>query len=125
MSGQLLKGFSKEMTIEVSVACILFEEDNITLIYSPALDITGYGKDKMEAKKSFKIALEEFIKYTLHKGTFESEMKRMGWKVHIKKHTYEQPFFDKLLTENDYLSHIVRDKEFSKFNQNILLPAEA
>ena len=122
MSGQLLKGFNKRMTIEVNVSCILFKEDNITLIYSPALDITGYGHDKMEAKKSFKIALEEFIKYTLNKGTFESEMKRMGWKVHIKKHTYEQPFFDKLLTENDYLSHIVREKEFSKFNQNILLP---
>ena len=37
----------------------------LTVIYSPALDLSGYGSSEDEAKGSFEIALEEFIKIKL------------------------------------------------------------
>ena len=41
-----------------------FKEGDNFIIYSPALDLSGYGKSEAEAKKSFNVALEEFSKYT-------------------------------------------------------------
>lgn len=49
------------------------------IIYSPALDLSGYGNTINVAKKSFKIALEEFIRYTLNENTFNDVMKKLGW----------------------------------------------
>lgn len=51
----------------------------MTIIYSPALDLSGYGNTINEAKESFKIALEEFIRYTLNENTFNDVMKKLGW----------------------------------------------
>ena len=42
---------------------IVFKEDNVFIIHSPLLDISGYGYTKDEAKESFNITLEEFLRY--------------------------------------------------------------
>ena len=80
--GKVKKGL---VTVNVSVPLLSFKEDDTFIVYSPALDVSGYGDTEEEARKSFEITLEEFINYTLNKKTFQSELTRLGWK--IKKQT--------------------------------------
>ena len=114
------KGF-----VHVNLALILFKENDVTIIYSPALDISGYGNTIDEAKRSFEINLEEFIRYTTNKGSFFDELEKYGWKISKRKKSYTSPHLDDLLRNNDYLSDIIRDKEFQRYNQNVRLPAYA
>ena len=68
--------------INVSLFVISFKENDVCFVYSPALDITGYGNTADEAKDSFNITLQEFLRYTSNKNTLVNELKRLGWKVH-------------------------------------------
>jgi len=114
------KGF-----VHINLALISFKENDVTIIYSPALDLSGYGNTVDEAKRSFEINLEEFIRYTTNKGSFFAELEKYGWKISKRKKSYTSPHLDDLLRTNDYLSDIIRDKEFQRYNQNVRLPAYA
>ena len=48
--------------VNVNIGVFEFKEDDNTIVYSPAFDLSGYGKDLVEAKSSFEIAMEEFFK---------------------------------------------------------------
>ncbi|MEO8589208.1 MAG: hypothetical protein ABI432_07570 [Flavobacteriales bacterium] len=67
--------------LEVKLSLLKFKEDGVVFIYSPSLDLTGYGRDGRAAKRSFEITLEEFVSYTTNKGTLDKELKRLDWKV--------------------------------------------
>ena len=111
--------------LDVRLSMLKFKEDDVLIIYSPALDLSGYGKDLRSAKRSFEIAMEEFARYTTNKGTLEKELKRLGWKITGTKRApmYQQPFLDELFTKRTYLGEIFRDKEFHRFEQEVVLPA--
>lgn len=98
-----------------------FKEGDNIIIYSPAIDLSGYGKNVDEAQKSFEIAMEEFLRYTMNKGTFEKVLRKLGWNISggKNKKKYNQPFLDKLLQEKDYLQEIIREKEFRKFQHQV------
>ncbi len=116
-------GISNEQ-IEVGLTILEFEENGIQFIYSPALDITGYGENKAAAKSSFNETLGEFFRYAVNKGTLEAELERLGWQLSGRKRNrkYQPPYFDELLTNNAYLSEIVRNKEFTKINSRVGIP---
>lgn len=40
--------------VDVKVGVFQFVEDDVTILYSPAFDLSGYGKNASEAKESFK-----------------------------------------------------------------------
>lgn len=119
------KGTDSKVSVVLSL--MSFQENDVTIIYSPALDLSGYGTSEKKAKESFEIALEEFIRYTINNGTFDSELRKLGWKVSGRKtsRNYKQPNFDELLKDKEYLINILRDKEFRKFNQQVSFPASA
>jgi hypothetical protein len=108
--------------IEISVPMILFEEDNCQILYCPALDISGYGKNEDEAYESFKISLGEFFKYTTNKGTFNSELLRMGWELKKKGKPMIPPTMQQLLEENENFSRIFNNFSFKKFDQPVAFP---
>jgi hypothetical protein len=111
------------INISVSVSLLSFKENDNFIIYSPALDLSGYGKSLEEAQESFNVAIEEFCRYTINKGTLTAELTKLGWNISKRrKQVYKQPFLDDMLRNNTYLSNIVRDKDFSKYNSNIKLP---
>ena len=121
--GKVKKGL---VTVNVSVPLLSFKEDDDTfIVYSPALDVSGYGDTEEEARKSFEITLEEFINYTLNKKTFQSELTRLGWKIkkQTASHKYIPPQLDELFSSKDYLNSIIREKDFRSYRQNIQLPA--
>ncbi len=113
------------VTVNVSVPLLSFKEDNVFIVYSPALDVSGYGNSEEEARKSFELSLEEFINYTFNKNTFQIELTRLGWKIKKRKvlDRYTPPLLDELIVKKDYLSSIIRNKEFRSYRKNIQLPA--
>ena len=58
-------------SIKVNLALFHFTEESLHFIYSPDLDLTGYGNTKEEAKTSFKVSLDEFLRYTTNKKTLD------------------------------------------------------
>jgi hypothetical protein len=69
---------SKTGIVEIGLNLFQFKEDGIQFIYSPDLDLTGYGKTIREARRSFEESLAEFITYTIRKKTLDKELKNTG-----------------------------------------------
>jgi len=71
---------NKAADVIVRLLLIQFQDENkIHFIYSPHLDLTGYGNTLQEAKKSFEIVLEDFVDYTITKKTLGKVLKDLGW----------------------------------------------
>jgi hypothetical protein len=111
-------------TYNAKLSLLSFNEDETVIIYAPALDLSAYGYDIEDAKKSFAIALEEFFRYTVNKNTLLPELKKLGWQIKGgKKHPkITAPDFTTLLNENKTLEDIIENKEFQKFYQNVQIP---
>jgi len=107
--------------VELSVSIFLWEEDSIFYVYSPALDITGYGVSKEEARESFEIILEEFIKYTHNKKTIFKELENLGWAVNKRKKRVVSPDFEDLLSENEHFRHLYKSKDLVRDSSNVNL----
>lgn len=95
--------------VKVKLSLIEFEEDGLHFIYSPALDLTGYGKTEEEAKTSYNLAMEEFLKYTSNKETLLKELQRLGWTVNTKKNL-AAPSLSSMIQSRSYLEEIFTEK---------------
>jgi len=47
-------------SITLELHLYLWEENKMHYVYSPSLDVTGYGSTEIDAKKSFEITLTQF-----------------------------------------------------------------
>lgn len=115
----------KKGGIETNLSLFLFKEDKIHIVYSPALDLSGYGYSESEAKMSFLEALEEFFRYSNNKKTLLKELKRLGWKITgtLKKPKISAaPDLSYLINSNEELEKLVTEKEFTKFNSKVSIP---
>jgi hypothetical protein len=65
--------------IKGQIAIVIFQENRAWIAYSPDLDLAGYGLSESEAKRSFKVNLEEFFAYAIEHNTLQKELKRLGW----------------------------------------------
>lgn len=108
--------------MEVSLWLLTFVEENVIFIYSPALDLTGYGYTEKEAKRSFEETLTEFLKYTTNKKTLLAELKRLGWSIEKEK-IKSQPTLVDMVNKNDYLKDIFEHKPYTKYLESVHLPA--
>lgn len=111
------------LTIRLSL--FSFIESDVNVVYSPALDIYGYGNDESEARESFGITLKEYIKYTKNKKTLEKDLLKYGCTVDKKLHTLNTPKFSELLDENESFRNILDNKPFKKFDMNVNMAALA
>lgn len=95
------------------------------MVFSPSLDIFGYGKTKTAANKSFEVSLGEFLRYTNNKKTFTKELKRLGWMIRgsKKKPKIKAPSLSELLSSNEQFNEIFNEGEYHKYDQTISVPA--
>ncbi len=91
--------------IKGTLSIIQFKEGKNIILYSPSLEITGYGATETDAKKSFEVTLQEFLRYTIKKKTLRKELERLGWTFKGKK--LIQPEFTGLLFKNKDLHAIL------------------
>lgn len=119
----------KNLTVKTNLPVFIFEENDLSFCYCAPLDLYGYGKTEVEAKKSFETGLAEFLKYTQNKGTLTRELKRLGWKVlkeTKKTPQYIAPEFVDMVNKNKDLNRIMTDiPNVRKYNQSIRIPAYA
>lgn len=107
--------------VELSVSIFLWEEDSIFYVYAPALDLTGYGLNKEEARESFETVLHEFIVYTHNKKTIFKELENLGWAVNKRKKRIISPDFEDLLSENEHFKHLYKSKDLTRDTSNVNL----
>lgn len=66
-------------TIKVQVQYM--KEGDTAVVYSPALEISGYGKSLQEAQEDFHHAVNIFIEETTAHGTLEKALQALGWRL--------------------------------------------
>ncbi len=131
MGEYIFKGNYKNKTGIVKVRLLLIhfkDENNIHFIYSPHLDLTGYGKSLSEAKKSFTVVFEDFIDYTLKKKTLGKILTELGWELKgsIKKpRKIFAPSITTVIKENEYVSEIFDKYPVNTYHQEVGIPAIA
>jgi hypothetical protein len=72
-------GSFKTPTVKVDFRfdVVEYEENELIVLYSPALDLFGYGKTSRKAQESFTLTLEEYLRYTLNKDTFFADLREL------------------------------------------------
>lgn len=131
MEEYLFEGSYKSTSKRVRVKLLLAhfkDENNVHFIYSPHLDLTGYGKSLAEAKKSFKIVFEDFVDYTLKKKTLGKVLTNLGWdlKGSIKKpRRVIAPSITSVIADNDYVSDIFDNYNVNTYHEEVGIPEMA
>ena len=112
---------TKNLNYKVGLSLVEFQEENVFIIYSPALDLQGYGYSTEEAKKSFSESLHEFFKYTTNKNTLDNILKKLGWQINgsKKKPKFNPPKDSDLVTNNSTFSDIINTKNYKVFREDI------
>jgi len=119
---------NKGSAIKANLLLIYFvDNDGNHIIYSPHLDLSGYGKSEIEAKHSFEDAFEELLDYTIKKKTLGKLLQQLGWEVKGSIKHPRKIVMPKLknVLENQYISEIFDKYETKTFHQPVQLPAFA
>lgn len=102
------KGFKGKVSLELYI----WKEDEITFVYSPALDLVGYGYNEEEAKNSFEIVLTDYIEHTHAKNTLLKDLEKLGWKIDRNRQEIEAPDKERLAKENETLQQILNSQDY-------------
>jgi len=131
MAEYLFKGDSENKSGYVKVRLIIFhfkDENNIHFIYSPQMDLTGYGNNLEEAKGSFKIVFSDFVDYTLKKKTIGKVLSNLGWEL---KGTIKNPkkilapSITTVIGNNKYVSEIFDKYSVNTYHEEVGIPTYA
>lgn len=118
----------REQINRISLSLIHFTDENgVHFVYSPELELTGYGMDRQEAKESFEVVLQEFIEYATEHKTMEEELARLGWKIkHVGgRIVASKPTFKRLVEKREIMSTIFdshRDANVSHREVELAMP---
>lgn len=110
--------------VEVQLTLIQFEEDGKHIVYTPSLDLSGYGNTEEEATASYAETVNEFLRYTTNKNTLPKVLTKLGWDVK-KKNKIKAPPLVQMINENEYLAEIFEEKQYKKINQTVKIPSFA
>lgn len=123
----LIKGTYKHSDsehIEMQLSIYYFEEDEFTIAYCPALDISGHGKDEQTAYEDLTVMLSEYFRYTTHKNTIRKDLSNMGWNIKKSAHKKMTPPTDEeVMKNNENFNHIMSNFEVRKVSKPIQIPA--
>jgi len=108
--------------IDANVSVYEFEENGLHVIYSPSLDLYGYGKTVKQAEKSLDVSLNDFINYTSVKNTIFNELKKLGWSMRKSKTrpSIKPPSMEHLMEESD-LSRILQLPSYRKTSRELAI----
>ena len=82
MQTNQVKDFKNAQSVAKTNAVIFsFQDADSYIVYSPQLDVSGYGKTQKEALSSFDYCLAGFLDYTFKKETLYEELISLGWKL--------------------------------------------
>lgn len=111
--------------VSVKLSLFTFIEDNVHVVYSPALDLYGYGNDEHEARHSFEVSLQEYVRFTSNKKSVVEDLKKYGWKIDKRHKTLNSPDVLTMLETNESFRNMVNDRPFKKYDLNVQIPVFA
>jgi len=118
---------NKSTNVEVKLLLFHFEDENeVHFIYSPHLDLTGYGNNFEEARKSFEIVFEDFVDYTLKKRTLGKVLADLGWELKGLAQRPKKviaPSITSVIKDNKYVSEIFDKYPVNTYHQKVGLPS--
>ena len=129
MAQFLFEGGYENQAGSVNVMLLLFhfeDENRVHFIYSPHLDLTGYGENEEEAKNSFKVVFEDFIDYTLKKETLSKVLSSLGWELKgnaAKNKKVLAPSITMIIKDNEYVAEIFDKYPVNTYHQAVGLPS--
>lgn len=126
MSNLSFKGEFKDgaTKITIKVGVYLFREDNVFIAYCPALDMSGYGENENEAKKSFEQSMSIYVEYCIRKNTLVADLKKHGWDIKSKRQRkIKSPDISAMMDKIPEFKDIVENKDYVKYSENIGIPA--
>ena len=80
---------------EARIPVLFFEEGDKIVVYSPALDLSTFGKTEEQAKKRFAEAATIFINEITKMGTVDEVLEECRWQRVTSKHTWSPPIYRK------------------------------
>lgn len=111
----------EQQTISVKLFLVKYkDEDGIYYVYSPELDINGYGNNESEAMTHFNYAVQDFMQYTHEHNTLEKVLKKLGWNKKVKP----QSSIKKALAKNE-MANIFSSYKTSSSIEEIDMPLES
>jgi hypothetical protein len=113
-------------TVTAKIVLFTFKEDSNFIVYSPHLDVTGYGITEEAAMSSFNHCLGEFLDYTVNKKTLHDELVHLGWD--LKKGTSKKPkkvnapSWSDLLKKNTSLEDLLNKHNLHTIQKEVAIP---
>ena len=129
MAQYIFEGKYQNSSSSVKVRLLLFQfkdENNVHFIYSPHLDLSGYGSNVEEARKSFGMVFEDFIDCTLKKKTLNKVLTELGWELKgsaKKPKKILAPSITSVIKDNKYVSEIFDKYPVNTYHQEVGLPS--
>ena len=113
--------------MHIKISMLYFKEKDIHIVYSPHVEVYGYGATEEDAINSFNISLGEFLDYTTNKKTLHIVLTELGWilKKGTQKHPKKiiAPDWNNLLKTSNDLNKILSTQDFKKSDKEIAIPA--
>ena len=105
-------------TVSVGLEVLMIKEGDYIVAFCPALDLTSYGDDELEAKSAFEEALEIFLEETHSRGTLERVLLDLGWGLRkLPSIKYEPP-------KKNYTSKYTTNTKLRMIKEQVLIPID-
>ena len=108
------------------VVLFSFQDADNYIVYSPQLDISGYGKTQKEALSSFDYCLAGFLDYSVKNETLFDELTCLGWK--LKKGTnnnlkqIKAPSWSDIIKKNQSFKVLLSEYNISTQQREVEFP---
>ena len=112
---------TKHQIVTVKIDVIEYKEDGIFYIYSPALDLVGYGNTLSEARLSWDVVLDEYLDFTSRKNSLIENLLTRGWKIKARQ-APTPPTFSWLVQKDGNLTEMINKHDYKKKSRPIHLP---
>jgi hypothetical protein len=115
-----------EGNVKANIVLFSFTEADNFIVYSPHLEVTGYGKSEDEAMNSFNHCLGVFLDYTVNKKTLHKELATLGWVLvkgtSKKPRKINAPTVTDLLKNNASLEQLLNKQNIRTLQKEVSIP---
>lgn len=112
--------------VKARIVLISFQEGDDYIVYSPHLEVTGYGKNQEEAMESFNHCLGVFLDYTVKKKTLHEELISLGWALQKgsaqRPKKIQAPNWSDLIQNNAELAQLLNTHDISTMQREVAIP---
>lgn len=108
---------------DVRLALFSYIDENVHVVYSPALNLYGYGNDEEEARQSFSVTLEEYLDYTRENGTLRRDLERLGWQIDVQSQSISAPPIEQVVRQNPDFNGILTNRPLKTYHRIVRFDA--